>query len=76
MLPWWEQIGASRTMLVFNALAVPRDRGSRVSVWMGLERKAVLRAAPAHPVHSAIRLGRQSEHPPALSGARWGLSEH
>lgn len=26
---------------------MPRDRGLRVSVWMGLERKAVLRAAPA-----------------------------
>ena len=30
---------------------MPRDRGSRVSVWMGLERTAVLRAAPAHTAH-------------------------
>ena len=30
---------------------MPRDRGSRVCLRMGLERKAVLRAAPAHTAH-------------------------
>ena len=33
-------------------------------------------ACPARGVGKLNRLGRQLEHPPALSGARWGLSAH
>ena len=51
----------------------PRHRG--VSAQASRPEARLSRYRRGHP-HPEIRLGRQPEHPPALSGARWGLSAH